>query len=327
VLDRVTGMQVFARVAQLGTLSAAARALGISQTMATKHIAAIEERLGVKLLYRTTRRLTLTEAGRRYLEAAERIVAEVVDAEASAAADRVDPRGTLRVSAPVSFGAREIAPLLPEFAASYPAVNVELGLNDRFVGLIEEGWDVAVRIGQLTESTMIARKLAPCGMVVCAAPSYLANRGTPRSVDDLVDHNCLAYTLLRALGPDRWPFAIDGKVIVPIKGNLRRTTATLWWPPRSRARAWSINRLFSSARSFGPGVSFPSSSTIRRYNCQVSLRYIPPTATRPRSFGPSLISSFPALRPFLHGSASRLGEHLHSGCEGEPFARPNGEHR
>jgi DNA-binding transcriptional LysR family regulator len=221
VLDRVTGMQVFARVAQLGTLSAAARALGISQTMATKHIAAIEERLGVKLLYRTTRRLTLTEAGRRYLEAAERIVAEVVDAEASAAADRVDPRGTLRVSAPVSFGAREIAPLLPEFAASYPAVNVELGLNDRFVGLIEEGWDVAVRIGQLTESTMIARKLAPCGMVVCAAPSYLANRGTPRSVDDLVDHNCLAYTLLRALGPDRWPFAIDGKVIVPIKGNLR----------------------------------------------------------------------------------------------------------
>jgi DNA-binding transcriptional LysR family regulator len=221
VLDRVTGMQVFARVAQLGTLSAAARDLGMSQTMATKHIAAIEERVGVKLLHRTTRRLTLTEAGRRYLEAAERIVSEVQDAEASAAADRVDPRGMLRVNAPVSFGAREIAPLLPEFAASYPAVTIELGLNDRFVGLIEEGWDVAIRIGQLAESTMIARKLAPCDMALCAAPSYLAKSGTPRSVDDLADHNCLTYTLLRALGPDHWPFGTDGKVIVPIKGNLR----------------------------------------------------------------------------------------------------------
>jgi DNA-binding transcriptional LysR family regulator len=221
MLDRVTGMQVFARVAQLGTLSAAARALGMSQTMATKHIAAIEERLGVKLLHRTTRRLTLTEAGRRYLEAAERIVAEVEDAEASAAADRTDPRGTLRVNAPVSFGAREIAPVLTEFAAAYPAVTVDLGLNDRFVDLIEEGWDVSIRIGALTESTMIARKLAPCDMVICAAPSYLAQYGTPRSVDELVDHNCLSYTLLRALAADRWPLGADGKVIVPIKGNLR----------------------------------------------------------------------------------------------------------
>jgi DNA-binding transcriptional LysR family regulator len=224
MLDRVTGMQVFARVAQLGTLSAAARALGMSQTMATKHIAAIEERVGVKLLHRTTRRLTLTEAGRRYLEAAERIVADVEDAEAAAAADRVDPRGTLRVNASVSFGVREIAPLLPAFATSYPAVNVELGLNDRFVNLIEEGWDVAIRIGQLTESTMIARKLASCSIVLCGAPAYLAQRGTPRTVNDLIDHNCLGYTLMRALGPDHWPFGSDGKVIVPIKGNLRANT-------------------------------------------------------------------------------------------------------
>jgi DNA-binding transcriptional LysR family regulator len=221
MLDRVTGMQVFARVAQLGTLSAAARALGMSQTMATKHIAAIEERLGVKLLHRTTRRLTLTEAGRRYLEAAERILAEVEEAEASAAADRVDPRGTLRVNAPMSFGVRQIAPLMPEFSRSYPAVSVDLGLNDRFVDLIEEGWDLAIRIGILTESTMIARKLAPCGAALCAAPAYLSERGTPRSVNDLADHNCLGYTLSRALGPDRWPFGKDGKVIVPIKGNLR----------------------------------------------------------------------------------------------------------
>jgi DNA-binding transcriptional LysR family regulator len=214
-------MQVFARVAQLGTLSAAARALGMSQTMATKHLAGIEERLGIKLMHRTTRRLTLTEAGRRYLEAAERIITEVHDAEASAAADRVDPRGMLRVSASVSFGWRELAPLIPEFAAAYPAVEVDLGLNDRFVDLIEEGWDVAIRIGTLDDSTMIARKIAPCGVVVCAAPSYLAQRGTPRSVNDLASHNCLGYTLSRAFGPDHWPFGTDGKVVVPIKGDPR----------------------------------------------------------------------------------------------------------
>ena len=139
MLDRVTGMQVFARVATLGSLSAAARALGMSQTMATKHIAAIEERLGIKLLHRTTRRLTLTEAGRRYLDAAERILAELEEAEAAASADRLEAHGTLRVNVPVSLGIREIAPLLPEFARSHPAVTVDFGLNDRVVDLIEEG--------------------------------------------------------------------------------------------------------------------------------------------------------------------------------------------
>jgi DNA-binding transcriptional LysR family regulator len=221
MLDRVTGMQVFSRVAALGSLSAAARALGMSQTMATKHVAAVEERLGVKLLHRTTRRLTLTEAGRHYLDAAERILAELEDAEAAVSAERLEARGTLRVNVPVSFGIREIAPLLPEFTRSYPSVTVDLGLNDRVVDLIEEGWDMAVRIGRVAESTMIARKLAPCRTALCAAPAYLAERGTPRRVSDLKDHNCLGYTLSRALGFDRWSFGIDGAVAAPVSGNLR----------------------------------------------------------------------------------------------------------
>ena len=221
MLDRVTGMQVFTRVAVLGSLSAAARVLGMSQTMATKHVAAVEERLGVKLLHRTTRRLTLTEAGRHYLDAAERILAELEDAEAAVSAERLEARGTLRVNVPVSFGIREIAPLLPEFARSHPSVTVDLGLNDRVVDLIEEGWDMAVRIGRVAESTMIVRKLAPCRTALCAAPAYLAERGTPRRVSDLKDHNCLGYTLSRALGSDRWSFGIDGAVTVPVSGNLR----------------------------------------------------------------------------------------------------------
>jgi DNA-binding transcriptional LysR family regulator len=221
MLDRVTGMQIFVRVAALGSLSAAARSLGISQTMATKHVGGIEERLGVKLLHRTTRRLTLTEAGRRYLESAERILAEVEEAEAAASAERVEVRGMLRVNAPLSFGFREVAPLMAEFSRLHPAVTVDLGLNDRFVDLIEEGWDVAVRIGRLRASTMIARRIAPCRLVVCGSPAYLQERGTPKTVADLTEHNCLGYTLSRALGPDEWAFDAEGKVKIPIKGNLR----------------------------------------------------------------------------------------------------------
>lgn len=221
MLDRMTGMQVFARVAALGSLTAAAKALGMSQTMATKHLNAVEQRLGVKLMHRTTRRLTLTEAGRRYLEAVERILAELAEAEAFASADRLEARGTLRVSAPVSFGVREIAPCLPEFSRLHPALKIELGLNDRYVDLLEEGWDLAIRVGHLAESSLIARRLAPCRTMVCAAPVYLAARGVPKTVAQLKDHNCLGYTLSRTVGAQRWSFGRDGGVTIPIYGDLQ----------------------------------------------------------------------------------------------------------
>lgn len=221
MLDRLTGLQVFSKVAATGSLTGAAQALGMSQTMATKHIAALEGRLGVKLLHRTTRRLTLTEAGRRYLEAAERVLADVEEADAAVLADAIEVRGTLRLNAPVSFGIREVAPLLAELAARHPALTIDLGLNDRYVDLIEEGWDLVIRIGDLTSSSLIARKLAPCSVVLCAAPTYLARRGTPRTVDDLQAHDCLGYTLSRTVGADRWSFGPGGKVAVPIKGTLK----------------------------------------------------------------------------------------------------------
>ena len=219
MLDRLTGLEVFARVAGTGSLSAAARALGMSQTMVTKHIAALESRLGVKLFHRTTRRLSITEAGRNYLESSARILAEIEAADAAVAADRVEPRGLLRLNAPVSFGARQIAPLLAEFAQRHPRVTVELGLNDRLVDLVEEGWDLAIRIGNLSNSSLIARRIAPCRIVVCAAPSYLRARGTPRTVASLAEHNCLGYTLSQRTPIDRWVFGAD--VGVQISGNLR----------------------------------------------------------------------------------------------------------
>ncbi|MGA2293351.1 LysR substrate-binding domain-containing protein [Bradyrhizobium sp.] len=207
MLDRLTGLEVFAKVAAAGSLSSAARAMGLSQTMVTKHIAALEARLGVKLFHRTTRRLSLTESGRFYLEASERILAEMEAADATVAADRVEPRGLLRLNVPLAFGTRQIAPLLSEFAQRHPRVGVE-------------GWDLAVRIGNLSSSSLIARRIAPCRLVVCAAPSYLDARGYPLTVSSLKDHNCLGYTLSQQRA-DRWAFGARAEVSVGISGNLR----------------------------------------------------------------------------------------------------------
>src|SRR5262245_33908218 len=139
MLDRLTGMEIFVKIAGTGSLSRAARAMSLSQTMVTKHLAALEARLGTKLFHRTTRRLTITDAGRRYLESTERLLSEFETAEAAVAAERVEPRGLLRLNVPLTFGTRQIAPRLAAFAAQFPKVGVELGLSDRVADLAEEG--------------------------------------------------------------------------------------------------------------------------------------------------------------------------------------------
>lgn len=221
MLDRLTSLEVFARVAAAGSLSGAARTLGLSQTMVTKHVASLEARLGTKLFHRTTRRLSLSEAGRSYLESAERILADMEAADAAIARERIEPRGLLRVNVPVVFGTRQIAPLIAEFSSAHPEVSIELGLNDRLVDLAEEGWDLAIRIGSLRDSSMMARKLAPNRLVVCAAPSYLARHGMPRSVFDLAAHNCLGYTLSQQASAAEWLFGAEGEIRVQVNGTLR----------------------------------------------------------------------------------------------------------
>jgi DNA-binding transcriptional LysR family regulator len=220
MLDRIAGLEVFAKIAAVGSLSGAARALDMSQTMATKHMAAMEDRLGVKLLHRTTRKVTLSEAGRRYLESAERILAEFAEADALAAAERLEVTGTLRVNAPVSFGVREIVPLVSELSRLHPALTVELGLSDRTVDLVEEGWDVAIRIGRIEDETLMARKLARCRLLVAASPAYLRDHPAPQAITDLAAHNCLGYTLSTSVGPYRWRFDAAGVVSVPVTGNF-----------------------------------------------------------------------------------------------------------
>jgi DNA-binding transcriptional LysR family regulator len=167
------------------------------------------------------RRLSITDAGRNYLEASERILTDIDAADAAVSADRVEPRGLLRLNVPVAFGTRQIAPLLAEFTHRHPLVTVELGLNDRLVDLADEGWDLAIRIGSLSNSSLIARRIAPCRTVVCAAPSYLAGRGRPRTISSLAKHNCLGYTLSNVTGVDKWVFGAKGDAAVSVSGNLR----------------------------------------------------------------------------------------------------------
>ena len=184
-------MAVFARVVALGSLSAAARELGTSPARISRRLSALESRLGVRLVNRTTRTLNLTVEGGRYYEACTRVLADVQEADAEVAAGRVEPQGALKVALPASFGHQHVAPLVPKFAERYPKVQLALSLSDRSVNVMDEGFDIAVCIADLRDSSLAARRLAPNRRVVCASPAYLAAHGTPRTPEDLAKHNCL----------------------------------------------------------------------------------------------------------------------------------------
>ena len=192
--DALNEMAVFARVVATGSLSAAARELSLSPAMVSRRLAALEGRLGVRLVNRTTRSLHLTDEGASYYESCARVLAEIEQADAAVSAGRQEPQGVLRVALPASFGNQHVAPLVPQFAARYPAVQLLLSLSDRNVNLVEEGFDLAVRIADLEDSSLAARKLAPNRRVVCATPDYLRRHGTPRTPQELAQHNCLLTT-------------------------------------------------------------------------------------------------------------------------------------
>ncbi|SES77420.1 DNA-binding transcriptional regulator, LysR family [Marinobacter segnicrescens] len=220
MLDRFISMRVFVQAATHGSLSAAGRVMDMSPAMATKHMDALEARLGVKLLHRTTRKLTLTDAGTEFLESCRSILQELDEAEAEVSVQRTEAVGRLRMNLPHSFGTRFIAPLLPEFSRRYPGIDVEVGLSDAQHDLIREGWDLGVRIGHLADSSLKARRLGNCQLYVCASPDYLARHGRPRRVADLAEHNCLGYTLSPLQGKGPWAFGRQGDIKVPVHGNL-----------------------------------------------------------------------------------------------------------
>lgn len=220
-MDRLGDMSAFVRVVETRTFTAAAERLGWSKSVVSRRLSDLEQRLGVRLLNRSTRRLSLTEAGQAYYDRCVRILADIEETEDAVASLHTEPRGLLRVNAPMTFGTLHLAPAIAAFMERFPEVDVELVLNDRFVDLIDEGYDLALRIGTLQDSALVARKLAPCRHVVCAAPSYLARQGTPGVPTDLTQHQCLLYT--NSASPDLWRFlGRDGtEMSVRVKGRLR----------------------------------------------------------------------------------------------------------
>ncbi|MCB9603710.1 MAG: LysR family transcriptional regulator [Sandaracinus sp.] len=219
-MDRVTSLRVFRAVVEEGAFAGAARRLGLSTSMVSKHVAALESDLATRLLHRTTRSLGLTPEGQVFLARSSAILDELDELERELREGRDTPRGLLRITAPVSYGIARVAPVLPAFLDAHPDVRVDLSLTDRVVDVVDEGVDVAIRVVRsLADSTLIAQRLAPMPRVLVGAPSYFERHGRPQTPAELGQHACLRYTGLR--DPDTWTFAgPDGEVSVRVDGRL-----------------------------------------------------------------------------------------------------------
>lgn len=218
-MDRLDSMRVFLRVAELGSFSAVARQAGVARSVVTRQVAALEAQLGVKLIARSTRSLALTSAGAAYLERCREILNLVEAAEAGVAEERMEPRGPMRISVPLSFGLRHLAPLLLDFGRTYPEVAIDLDFSDHRINLIEAGVDLAIRITPRLDPLDVARRIGASRLLVLASPDYLARHGEPQHPSELAAHECLAYLPSQAGG---WQFIIDGQVrTFPAAGRVR----------------------------------------------------------------------------------------------------------
>jgi DNA-binding transcriptional LysR family regulator len=218
-VDRLDEINAFAAVADARSFTQGARRLGVSAAQVSKLIARLENRLGARLLNRTTRDVSLTDTGRAYLERARQLL-EDFQALESSVTEQSGPRGLIRISTPVTFGANELTDALLDFAMSYPDVSLDVSSSDRMVNLVEEGIDVAVRIGQLGDSSLVARKLAAVRIVTCASPDYLARVGTPAQPEDVAGHEAVLDT--NKADPTAWDYKVDGRAReVRVHGRLR----------------------------------------------------------------------------------------------------------
>ncbi|MDX2156059.1 MAG: LysR family transcriptional regulator [Hyphomicrobiaceae bacterium] len=210
-MDKLEAMTAFVKVVALGSYAEAGRTLGLTRSAVSKAVMELEQLLGARLLDRTTRRVSATEAGLAYYESCVDILARVEETEMQVSRLHDEPKGVLKLNAPVSFGVLHLGPLIAAFMAQYPDLKIELTLNDRFIDPIEEGVDVTIRIGILADSSLIARRLAPARRVLVAAPKYVKERGAPRTPDDLAQHRCLNYGHTTTL--QRWQLTQAGQTI------------------------------------------------------------------------------------------------------------------
>jgi DNA-binding transcriptional LysR family regulator len=230
-MDRFVGIAVFAKVVDSASFAAAARHFGISPAMVSKHVKSLEERLGARLLNRTTRRVSATEAGQEYYERAVRILAEMEDAEDAAGDMQTSARGQLRVTAPVSFGTHRLAPAVADYLIQYPDVSIDLSLDNLYVDLLDKRFDLGIRFGHLANSSLIARKLYALETYLCAAPAYLEKNGAPRTPADLAKHRCLVFT--SATPQNVWSFVDRGgkEQVAHISGRFQANSGDVLLPP------------------------------------------------------------------------------------------------
>lgn len=218
-MNQLEDMQLFVSVLECGSFTAAADALGLSKQFVSRRVAALEARLGVRLINRSTRKLNATVLGQSYFERAQRILQDVAETDMLVSEQGASPRGALRLSAPMSFGTLHLSTLLPDFMRLYPDVSIELDLSDRTVDLLGEGYDMAIRIGALADSTLIARQLAAMDMVTCASPAYLAAHPAPQTPVDLRQHECMLYGHIKTV---EWRYWVDGRSqAVAVQGRYR----------------------------------------------------------------------------------------------------------
>ncbi|MBF0380221.1 MAG: LysR family transcriptional regulator [Magnetococcales bacterium] len=219
-MDRFRLMETFVKVAEVGGFSAAARSMRLSKAVVSKYISLLEEQLSVRLFNRTTRQIRLTEEGRDYLQRCKMILADLEEAERSVKDLHGAPSGLLRISAPMSFGIYHLSSAIADFMEMWPKIEIDLDMNDRFVDVLAEGFDLAIRGGKMVDSSLIARRLAPLQSVLCGSAAYFKEYGEPQTPDELVNHNCIGYSYSRS--GDNWHFqSAKGDVVVSVKSKIR----------------------------------------------------------------------------------------------------------
>jgi len=289
-MDRVDGIAVFAEVAERGSFAAAARQLNRSPAAVTRAVAELEARLGVRLLNRTTRAVSMTEAGERFLAGAQRVLADLREIEQAAAGEGDAPRGELRITAPIVFGRLHVLPLVTEFLGRFPEVAIRLVLLDRSVGLVDEGFDVAVRIGGLSDTSAIATRIGALRRLVVAAPAYLERCGEPKTPDELANHDIISFAGIDGIA--RWTFA--GGIEAPIKPRLVVSTAEA--SIDAAVSGFGITRVLS----YQAGSALAEQSLVRLLrgyeSSDVPIHVVYPDGRHPP----------PKLRAFLDFAAPRL---------------------
>lgn len=293
-MDKFEDIQAFVAVIEAGSFTAAADRLGAAKSVVSRRVSALEERLGVQLLRRTTRALNLTDTGKSFYEHGARILADLEEAEAAVQQEHGELRGTLRFALPLSFGVRHMCGAIAAFSKKHPRVRFDLDLNDRRVDLIEDNFDIALRIGHLSDSTLIARRLFEVHTVICASPHYLHVHGTPKKPDDLADHQCLVYSNLAEPGRIAYKDADGNKGTVNVNPAMSASSGDFLCNAAAHGMGIVLQPTFIAAESIRRGSLVP---VLTDYTWPVTPAYAvyPPTrhlSYRVRAFIDFLVERF-----------------------------------